>query len=516
MVIETLTGALLNDLDDLSDADEEERVEPLNEINDNEDHAKVKSTSAKELGSSFSSQMKRLIDDPKLKRHLESIDLHLMTTNRNGGDDDDRYHLMTTSNKFLVAVEDEVYRAHKDLVAAYNSKFPELEDLLPNPVSYKNAVKVIQNEMDLTRVNDLLTTEANLTSNQIITLSVASSTSQGEPLSSSQLQRVNDCISYMESVLSIKDKLIGFIEKHMDDVAPNMCTLIGPTLAARMVAAAGGIAELSKIPACNLQVLGQVKATSASRGGMSTSISSAAAISGAGGNIRLSRPHEGMLSECDLYNKVPSHLQRKALKLIAAKLALAIRCDYVTLQSGRHKTNESGRKFREEIEKKFAKLEEPDLAPVIKALPKPDMETKKRRGGRRMRSLKEKFSESEMLKQANRRGFSVETGEYGDDAMGLTLGMLEKTKDGSGNIRHLAGSVGDKRKLKQSNTKLARKKAAAMNHGRGQSSGLATSVVFTPVQGLELINPDAARENVKAANKKWFSENSGFQSALPK
>jgi U4/U6 small nuclear ribonucleoprotein PRP31 len=144
------------------------------------------------------------------------------------------------------------------------------------------------------------------------------------------------------------------------------------------------------------------------------------------------------------------------------------------------------------------------------------METKKRRGGRRMRSLKEKFSESEMLKQANRRGFSVETGEYGDDAMGLTLGMLEKTKDGSGNIRHLAGSVGDKRKMKQSNTKIARKKAAAMNSGRGQSNGLATSVIFTPVQGLELVNPDAARENVKMANKKWFSENSGFKSALPK
>jgi U4/U6 small nuclear ribonucleoprotein PRP31 len=373
MVIESLTGALLDDLDDLSDVDEE-RAETVTQQNDD---GNVEFKSGNELESSFSSNIRnpplqkiRLIDDPKLKRHLESIDLHLSSTDRNGGEDDDRYHLMTTSNKFLAAVEDEVHKAHMDLVATYKSKFPELEDLLPNPVSYKNAVKVIQNEMDLTRVNDELTSEANLTANQIITLSIASSTTQGEPLSPSELQRVNDCISYMESVLSIKNKLISFIEKHMDDVAPNMCTLIGPTLAARMVAAAGGIAELSKIPACNLQVLGQAKATSTSRGGMSTSISSAAAISGAGGNIRLSKPHEGMLSECDLYNKVPSHLQRKALKLIAAKLALAIRCDYVNLQAGRQRSNESGRKFREEIEKKFAKLEEPDLAPVIKPLPK--------------------------------------------------------------------------------------------------------------------------------------------------
>lgn len=152
---------------------------------------------------------------------------------------------------------------------------------------------------------------------------------------------------------------------------------------------------------------------------------------------------------------------------------------------------------------------------VISSFYRPDMETKKRRGGRRMRQLKEQFAETEMMKQANRRGFSVETGEYGDDAMGLTLGMLEKTKDGSGNIRHMAGSAANKRKMKQSNTKAARKRAAQMNAG-GQANGLATSMVFTPVQGMELVNPAAARERVKAANNNWFSENSGFQSALPK
>ena len=77
-----------------------------------------------------------------------------------------------------------------------------------------------------------------------------------------------------------------------------------------------------------------------------------------------------MLSECDLYNRVPGHLQRKALKVIAAKLTLAIRCDFVTLESGRAGSNASGMKFHAEVEKKFAKLIEPDVAPVIKALPK--------------------------------------------------------------------------------------------------------------------------------------------------
>jgi U4/U6 small nuclear ribonucleoprotein PRP31 len=41
-------------------------------------------------------------------------------------------------------------------------------------------------------------------------------------------------------------------------------------------------------------------------------------------------------------------------------------------------------------------------------------------------------------------------------------------------------------------------------------------MVFTPVQGMELVNPDANKDRVREANKKWFSQDSGFQSALPK
>jgi len=151
-----------------------------------------------------------------------------------------------------------------------------------------------------------------------------------------------------------------------------------------------------------------------------------------------------------------------------------------------------------------------------------------------MRRLKERFEQTEMMKQANRRGFSTETGEYGDDAMGLTLGMLEKPKDGSsnsggtaagvGNLRRQyarasVGTGGEKRKMRFANTKASRRKALEMDGGGGkggQTSGLASSMVFTPVQGMELVNPDAMKDKIREANRKWFEENSGFHSALPK
>jgi U4/U6 small nuclear ribonucleoprotein PRP31 len=404
MATATLADSLLDDLDDLSDHEHEEASEENHNNNNddvsilgkddhdpNEDHADAdleenNGEASKDVSSA--PKRKRLVDDEKLKAHLHAIQTFTKTSTStetsdqtSGGEQTEsqyqhqhQHQLMTSSNKFLIAVQTELTKAFEDLMKAYNPKFPELEDLLPNPIAYKNAIKVIQNEMDLTLVHDQLSTEAHLSANQIITLSVASSTTQGEPLTPTQLIHVNQCIKYMEQILHIQSTLTSFVESHMERLAPNTCILIGPTLAAKMVVIAGGLSELSRIPACNLQVLGQTKATSASRGGMSTSIAANANANTYNHN-RMPKPHEGMLAECDLYRSVPGHLQRKALKVIAAKLALAIRCDYVHLErsgssGGRVKSHASGMKFRKEIEKKFAKLIEPDVAPVIKALPK--------------------------------------------------------------------------------------------------------------------------------------------------
>jgi U4/U6 small nuclear ribonucleoprotein PRP31 len=143
-----------------------------------------------------------------------------------------------------------------------------------------------------------------------------------------------------------------------------------------------------------------------------------------------------------------------------------------------------------------------------------------------MRRLKGQYEETALMKQANTRAFSVQTGEYGDDAMGRTLGLLEMssgsvaTEGGTGPIRK---NIAEKRKMKYANTKASRKKAAhhtmkGLSSANNASSinGLASSMVFTPVQGMELINPDAAKDRVKEANRKWFHDNAGFQSALPK
>lgn len=45
---------------------------------------------------------------------------------------------------------------------------------------------------------------------------------------------------------------------------------------------------------------------------------------------------------------------------------------------------------------------------------------------------------------------------------------------------------------------------------RSQVSGTASSVAFTPLQGIEIVNPKAAEKRVQEANAKYFSNQTGF------
>jgi U4/U6 small nuclear ribonucleoprotein PRP31 len=132
--------------------------------------------------------------------------------------------------------------------------------------------------------------------------------------------------------------------------------------------------------------------------------------------------------------------------------------------------------------------------------------------------MKEKYEETAIMKQANTRAFSSATGEYGDDAMGITRGLLDSAEVMGGALRRNL----EKKQVRVANTKASRKRAAqlasssaAAMPAASSTSGLATSIVFTPSQGMELINPDAQRERVKDANQRWFGDQAGFRSALP-
>lgn len=363
----TMADNLLDDLDDLSDVEPEELTnnddiggDDLS--NDGEDDTFNGNgvDDGADGARTTASRRPRLLDDPSLKSHLSSIrsaqdaDTNTKMSATSSKDEDHHEHtLILSSNKHLVSLGHEIHRTHLELCRLYNTKFPELEELLTDPYQYRAAIGIIQNEMDVTMVNDQL--NEILTSNQIITISVAGSTTSGRALTGEELEKVNGACVYLDELRSTQEELTRFVESRMERWAPSVCALVGSSLAAQLLASTGGLAELSKIPACNLQLLGRIRSTASSRGGMAT---------------QTRTQHAGYLMECDLVQACPNYLKMKAVKAVAGKLALVARSDFVNCEAGRKRTADVGRKFHEELKQKFSKWEEPDKAQVVKALPK--------------------------------------------------------------------------------------------------------------------------------------------------
>lgn len=81
--------------------------------------------------------------------------------------------------------------------------------------------------------------------------------------------------------------MLLFLESAMTDVAPNVTAIIGPNCTSKLISAAGGVVELSKMPACNIMVVGREKKA---LNGMS------AATAGI---------HRGYLAELEMVKKAP-------------------------------------------------------------------------------------------------------------------------------------------------------------------------------------------------------------------
>ena len=118
---------------------------------------------------------------------------------------------------------------------------------------------------------------------------------------------------------------------------------------------------------------------------------------------------------------------------------------------------------------------------------------------------------TELRKQANRMNF----GELNEDIiqtdMGYDRGNIGKGGIGGG-IRMAQIDERTKVRVSQTLKKNLQKQQAwgGASTVKKQVSGTASSVAFTPLQGLEIVNPQAAEKKVDEANAKYFSTSASF------
>lgn len=472
----TLAESFLADLEDLSDGEGEEEEAAL----EGEDDAMDEPDDIEALNYDDLDAVAHLMKSDRYKTLMTKVRAGLSDTNptpistKVGAiEDNPDYQVIVDCNQLNVDVDNEITVIHNFIRDKYRLKFPELESLVMHPIDYARVVKQIANEMDMTQV-DLDTL---LPSATIMVVSVTGSTTNGKQLSEENLQKTLDACDACLELDTARTQILEFVESRMAWIAPNLSAVVGSEVAAKLMGLAGGLTKLSQMPACNVQVLGAKKKR---LDGFATSSAN---------------PHAGYLFNTDIVQKTPPSLRLRATRLIAGKCTLMARVD----SFGDDPAGSKGQEMLEEVQAKIEKWQEPPPAKQPKPLPVPDLETKKKRGGRRLRKMKERYGMTDMRKMANRVNFNEAEQEYGQSGEG-GLGVLG-SQAGGGKIR---GVTAQQSKLAM---KAAKKMTKEKKFGSsGASNGLSSSIAFTPIQGIELVNPTPNATDAKDGTESYFSE----------
>ena len=107
-----------------------------------------------------------------------------------------------------------------------------------------------------------------------------------------------------------RKSLEAFISSSMEELAPNLSRVLGPVLGARLMARAGGIDELAKMPAGTIQVMGAGDALFKHlRSGTPS-------------------PKHGLIYKHPLISGSPKSARGKISRMLAGKAAIAARVDF--------------------------------------------------------------------------------------------------------------------------------------------------------------------------------------------
>ena len=106
-----------------------------------------------------------------------------------------------------------------------------------------------------------------------------------------------------------KGVILRLVQQKMDRIAPNLSAAVGTEIAAQLMGVAGGLLHLSKMPACNVQVLGAKRKSLA------------------GFSSTTAQPHQGFIFASDIIQQTPPSLRSKAARLVGAKCTLLARID---------------------------------------------------------------------------------------------------------------------------------------------------------------------------------------------
>lgn len=154
----------------------------------------------------------------------------------------------------------------------------------------------------------------------------------GKIFSSEDEEMINIIASKIYELYQLRDKIKQYLEDVMLEIAPNVTKITGAYIAAKLLAYAGGLEELAKLPSSTIQVLGAEKALFKHL------------------TKHTPPPKHGFIFNLRYIQDLPKKYRGSMARTLASKIAIAAKVDYYD------KGKDISEKILKELEKRFKDL----------------------------------------------------------------------------------------------------------------------------------------------------------------
>ncbi|XP_051140986.1 probable nucleolar protein 5-1 [Andrographis paniculata] len=240
----------------------------------------------------------------------------------------------------------------------YGWHFPELAKIVTDNILYAKSVKLMGNRTNAAKLDfsEILPEDVEAE------LKEASVISMGTEVSDLDLTNIKDLCNQVLSLAEYRAQLYDYLKSRMNTIAPNLTALVGELVGARLIAHGGSLINLAKQPGSTVQILGAEKALFRAL------------------KTKHATPKYGLIYHASLIGQAAPKHKGKISRSLAAKSALAIRCDAL----GDNIDNSMGLENRLKLEARLRSLEGRELghaAGSAKGKPKIEVYDKDRKKG---------------------------------------------------------------------------------------------------------------------------------------
>ncbi len=210
----------------------------------------------------------------------------------------------------------------------YGLHFPELDRLVEKHDSYIRLVHSLGARDSFSY--DALT-KLGIPQDKATQISASAEKSSGAEMTGTDLEWLRQVCGTVLELYGLREAAEKYTDKIMGEVAPNMTSVLGAVLSAKLISMAGGLENIAKMPSSTLQVLGAEKA-------LFRTLKTGARP-----------PKHGVIFQYAPIHQSPKWLRGKIARAVAGKLAIAARMDA-------YGGGDKGQALKDALEKKIVDL----------------------------------------------------------------------------------------------------------------------------------------------------------------